>query len=119
MYVGLAVVTALILGGVLLYFLSQGTKKLVGFDPNLPVQNDTVLKGRLKPEEYRVVRENGTQVPFQNEFWNNERTGIYVDVITNEPLFTSIDKYDAGLGVLTFSKPISVRFARRGPGQFA
>ncbi len=53
------------------------------------------------------MREHGTQMPFQNEFWNNDRPGIYVDVITNEPLFTSVDKYDAGLGLLTFSKPIS------------
>jgi methionine-R-sulfoxide reductase len=53
------------------------------------------------------VRENGTQMPFQNEFWNNDRPGLYVDIITNEPLFTSVDKYDAGLGMPTFSKPIS------------
>jgi methionine-R-sulfoxide reductase len=53
------------------------------------------------------VRENGTQMPFQNEFWNNDRPGIYIDVITNEPLFTSVDKYDANLGMPTWSKPIS------------
>src|SRR6266566_4640654 len=54
-----------------------------------------------------VVREGGTQRPFQNQFWNNERTGIYVDVITGEPLFTSLDKFDSGIGMPTFSKPIS------------
>jgi methionine-R-sulfoxide reductase len=53
------------------------------------------------------VRERGTQTPFQNEFWNNERTGIYVDVITGEPLFTSLDKFDSGTGMPAFSKPIS------------
>ena len=107
MYVGLIVVTALAAGGIYLYFLTQETKELIGFDPNLPVQSDAVLKRRLKPEQYHVVRENGTQRAFQNEFWNNNRPGIYVDVITNEPLFTSVDKYDAGLGMPTFSKPIS------------
>jgi methionine-R-sulfoxide reductase len=65
------------------------------------------LKNRLKAEEYSVVRQNGTQTPFQNEFWNNERTGIYVDIITGEPLFTSLDKFDGGVGFPTFSKPIS------------
>ena len=53
------------------------------------------------------MREGGTQTPFQNEFWENQRTGIYVDVITGEPLFTSLDKFDSGLGTPTFSKPIS------------
>jgi peptide methionine sulfoxide reductase msrA/msrB len=107
MYVGLIVLTALVAGGVYFYFLTQETKELVGFDPNVPVQSDAVLKRRLKPEQWHVVRENGTQRAFQNEFWNNIRPGIYVDVITNEPLFTSVDKYDASLGMPTFSKPIS------------
>jgi peptide-methionine (R)-S-oxide reductase len=107
MYIGLIVLTAAVAGGVYLYFLTQETKELVGFDPNLPVQSDAVLKRRLKPEQYHVVRENGTQMPYQNQFWNNDRAGIYVDVITNEPLFTSLDKYDGGLGMPTFSKPIS------------
>jgi methionine-R-sulfoxide reductase len=107
MYIGLIVLTGLVAGGVYFYFLTQETKELVGFDPKLPVQSDAVLKRRLKPEQYHVVRENGTQMPYQNAFWNNDRAGLYVDVITNEPLFTSVDKYDAGLGMPTFSKPIS------------
>ena len=106
-YVGLIVVTALAAGGIYFFFLTQETKEIIGFDPNQPVQSDAVLKRRLKPEQYHVVRENGTQMPFQNEFWNNDRPGLYVDVITNEPLFTSVDKYEAGLGMPTFSKPIS------------
>jgi methionine-R-sulfoxide reductase len=65
------------------------------------------LKRRLKAEEYSVVREGGSQRAFQNQFWNNEKTGIYVDVITGEPLFTSLDKFDAGVGFPTFTKPIS------------
>ena len=107
MYVFIGLVTALAVGGIYFFFLTQETKPIVGFDPNQPVQSDALLKRRLKPEEYRVVRGNGTQMPFQNEFWDNQRPGIYVDVITNEPLFTSVDKYDAGLGMPTFSKPIS------------
>jgi methionine-R-sulfoxide reductase len=106
-YIGLILVLALAAGGIYFFFLTQEVKEIVGFDPNRPVQSDAVLKRRLKPEQYRVVRENGTQMPYQNEFWNNDRAGIYVDVITNEPLFTSVDKYDASLGMPTFSKPIS------------
>src|SRR4051812_37195286 len=107
MYIFIILLTALAVGGVYFFFLTQETKAPVGFDPNEPVQSDALLKRRLKPEQYRVVRENGTQMPYQNEFWENVRPGIYVDIITNEPLFTSLDKYDAGLGMPTFSQPIS------------
>jgi methionine-R-sulfoxide reductase len=106
-YVGLILVTALGAGGIYFFFLTQETNQPVGFDPNRPVPSDSILKRRLKAEQYHVVRESGTQMPYQNEFWNKDRPGIYVDVITNEPLFTSVDKYDAGLGMPTFSKPIS------------
>ena len=100
----------IVLGAAAIYFFflaQKETKESTGFDPNRPVPSDATLKRRLKAEEYFVVREGGTQMPFQNEFWDNDRTGIYVDVITGEPLFTSLEKYDAGTGGLTFSKPIS------------
>ena len=107
-YVGVGIAIVLIAGGLYFFFLAQKEKReTTGFDPNRPVPSDAVLKRRLKAEEYSVVREGGTQTPFQNEFWNNERTGIYVDVITGEPLFTSLDKFDSGLGTPAFSKPIS------------
>jgi methionine-R-sulfoxide reductase len=107
-YIGLVVVLALAAGAIYFFVFAQADiKETVGFDPNRPIPSDASLKRRLKPEQYNVVREGGTQMPFQNEFWNNDRPGIYVDVITNEPLFTSVDKYDAGLGMPTFSKPIS------------
>jgi methionine-R-sulfoxide reductase len=107
-YIGVGIAIVLIAGGLYVFFLAQKEKKeTTGFDPNRPVPSDAVLKHRLKAEEYFVVRQGGTQTPFQNEFWNNERTGIYVDVITGEPLFTSLDKFDSGLGMPAFSKPIS------------
>jgi methionine-R-sulfoxide reductase len=107
-YVGVGLAIVLIAGGLYFFFLEQKEKKeTTTFDPNRPIPSDAVLKQRLKAEEYSVVREGGTQRAFQNEFWNNERTGIYVDVITGEPLFTSLDKFDAGVGFPTFSKPIS------------
>src|SRR6266487_2999424 len=107
-YVGTGIAIVLIAGGLYFFFLAQKEKReTTGFDPNRPVPSDAVLKRRLKAEEYFVVREGGTQRAFQNQFWNNERTGIYVDVITGEPLFTSLDKFDGGIGMPTFSKPIS------------
>jgi peptide methionine sulfoxide reductase msrA/msrB len=108
MYIGTAIAVVLATGAVYFFFLAQKEKKeSTGFDPNRPVPSDAVLKRRLKAEEYFVVREGGTQTPFQNEFWNYDRIGIYVDVITGEPLFTSLDKFDLGIGMPTFSKPIS------------
>jgi methionine-R-sulfoxide reductase len=108
MYVGVSIAVVLISGALYFFFLAQKEKReTTGFDPNRPVPSDAVLKHRLKAEEYFVVREGGSQTPFQNEFWDNQRTGIYVDVITGEPLFTSLDKFDGGVGLPTFSKPIS------------
>jgi len=108
MYIGVIIAVVLIAGGVYIFFLEQKEKsETTGFDPNRPIPSDAVLKRRLKAEEYFVVREGGTQTPFQNDFWNSDRTGIYVDVITGEPLFTSLDKFDGQIGMPTFSKPIS------------
>ncbi|MEP7016056.1 MAG: peptide-methionine (R)-S-oxide reductase MsrB [Verrucomicrobiota bacterium] len=108
MSIGLGV--GLIFVGLIVYFVVSGymkTKEVVGFDPNRPVPTDAVLRARLKPEQYRITRENGTETPFKNDFWNNDRAGIYADVITGEPLFTSLDKFDNSTGQLTFTKPIS------------
>jgi methionine-R-sulfoxide reductase len=108
LYVGVSIAVVLIAGALWFFFLAQKEKReTTGFDPNRPVPSDAVLKHRLKAEEYSVVRGGGTQTPFQNEFWDNERTGIYVDVITGEPLFTSLDKFDSGTGLPAFSKPVS------------
>jgi methionine-R-sulfoxide reductase len=107
-YIGLVVVTILAAGAIYLFLMAHERKKeTTGFDPNRPVPSDEILRSRLKPDQYFVVREGGTETAFQNEFWNNERAGIYVDVITGEPLFTSLDKFDGGTGRPTFSKPIS------------
>jgi methionine-R-sulfoxide reductase len=107
-YVGVGIAIVLIAVGLYFFFLSQKEKKeTTTFDPNRAIPSDTVLKQRLKAEEYSVVREGGGQRAFQNQFWNNEKTGLYVDIITGEPLFTSLDKFDAGVGFPTFTKPIS------------
>ena len=107
-YIGASIAVLLVAGGIYIFFLTQKEKaETTGFDPNRPVPSDATLKRRLKAEEYYVVRQGGTETPFQNEFWNKDRTGIYVDIITGEPLFTSLDKFDGQIGLPTFSKPIS------------
>jgi methionine-R-sulfoxide reductase len=107
-YVGAGVAVLLAVIGIVFFFLTQKEKKeTTTFDPNRPVPSDAVLKGRLKAEEWSIVRGNGSQTPFQNEFWNNEKVGIYVDVITAEPLFASVDKFDGKVGLPTFTKPVS------------
>lgn len=107
-YIGVAVVTVLGVAGIYFFLLAQKeTKETTGFDPNRPVPSDATLKRRLKPEQYNVVRGGATETAFQNEFWENQRVGIYVDVISGEPLFTSLDKFDGGTGRPTFTKPIS------------
>ncbi|OQA20261.1 MAG: Peptide methionine sulfoxide reductase MsrA/MsrB [bacterium ADurb.Bin363] len=64
------------------------------------------LKKNLTPLQYSVTQENSTEPPFQNEYWNNKKEGIYVDIVTGEPLFTSLDKFDSGCGWPSFTKPL-------------
>jgi peptide-methionine (R)-S-oxide reductase len=61
---------------------------------------------RLTDTQYRVTQEAGTEPPFRNEYWNNHEPGIYVDVVSGEPLFSSLDKYDSGTGWPSFTRPI-------------
>jgi peptide methionine sulfoxide reductase msrA/msrB len=67
---------------------------------------DESLRQKLTPEQYRVTQEDGTEPPFRNEYWNNKKPGIYVDVVSGEPLFSSLDKYDSGTGWPSFTRPL-------------
>lgn len=64
------------------------------------------LKNKLTAEQYEVTQNNGTEPPFRNEYWDHFSDGIYVDVVSGEALFSSRDKYDAGCGWPSFTKPI-------------
>src|SRR5436305_13806341 len=106
----IGIIVAVVAIAVVLYFtLFAHTVKeqMTGFDPNRPVPDDATLHKRLTSDQYHVVRENGTETAFKNKLWNTFLPGIYVDVITREPLFSSADKFDGQTGRPTFSKPIS------------
>jgi peptide methionine sulfoxide reductase msrA/msrB len=64
------------------------------------------LKETLSPEQFRVTQQCGTEPPFQNAYWDNKEAGIYVDVVSGEPLFSSLDKYDSGSGWPSFTRPL-------------
>ena len=69
--------------------------------------SDAELRKRLTPEQYHVAKENGTELAFRNEYWDNHRAGIYVDRISGEPLFSSLDKFESGTGWPSFTKPLA------------
>ena len=71
-----------------------------------PVPDDAQLQRRLTPLQYKVVRQNGTEPPFKNAYWNNHAAGIYVDIVSGEPLFSSKDKFESGTGWPSFTRPL-------------
>ncbi len=69
--------------------------------------SDSVLKNTLTPAQYYVTQRDGTEPAFRNKYWNNKKAGIYVDIASGEPLFSSIDKYNSKTGWPSFSKPLA------------
>ena len=68
--------------------------------------SDSELRKKLSSLQYEVTQHEGTEPPFSNAYWNNKRPGIYVDVVSGEPLFSSLDKYDSGTGWPSFTQPL-------------
>ena len=68
--------------------------------------SDAELREKLTPEQYKVTQQEGTERPFANAYWNNKQAGIYVDLVSGEPLFSSLDKYDSGTGWPSFTQPL-------------
>jgi methionine-R-sulfoxide reductase len=79
----------------------------VGWNPmTFKKPSEAELKRQLTPEQYAVTQQEGTERPFHNAYWNNHEAGIYVDVVSGEPLFSSLDKYESGTGWPSFVRPL-------------
>src|SRR3989475_6254268 len=84
---------------------AQGSAK--GWNPmKFQKPSDADLRRTLAPRQYEVTQHEATEPPFHNEYWDNHRPGIYVDVVSGEPLFSSLDKFDSGTGWPSFTKPL-------------
>src|SRR5262249_44677480 len=105
----LGLLGAIILASASIFFgyAHEEKKRSAKFDWMKPVPDEAEIRFRLTDEHYAVTRAHGRETLFHNLYWNNDRPGIYVDIITGEPLFNSQDKFDSGLGLPSFSRPIS------------
>jgi methionine-R-sulfoxide reductase len=91
--------------------LIMGPTFAKGFDPEkFKKPSETELKKMLSGEQYDVTQEEGTERPFKNMYNDNIKEGIYVDIVSGEPLFSSLDKFDSGTGWPSFTKPIDPKF---------
>ena len=101
-------VAVVVIGSAVYYITSWKSehKKTQPYDFNKPVPTDAELRTRLKDDQWHVTKENGTEPAFQNDYWNNDKPGLYVDIITGDPLFSSVDKFDAKNGRVNFTKPM-------------
>ena len=107
LWIGLVGAIVVIIGSILFSYAQGQKKEADKMNPTKAVPNDTELQRTLTKDQYHVTRECGTETPFQNAYWDNHRAGIYVDIITGEPLFSSLDKFDSGTWWPSFTKPIS------------
>lgn len=85
----------------------KSAEKKVPADKKYSKLTEEELKKKLTPLQYEVTQEEGTEPAFNNEYWNNKREGIYVDIVSGEPLFSSLDKYESGTGWPSFTKPLA------------
>jgi methionine-R-sulfoxide reductase len=88
-------------------------KKSKGWPVEFKKPSDDVLQKTLTRTQYEVTQREGTEPPFRNELWDNHRPGIYVDVVSGEPLFSSLDKFDSGTGWPSFTRPIDAANVKR------
>ena len=85
---------------------AQNRPKTKGWPVSFQKPKDDDLRKRLTPLQYEVTQKEGTERPFRNDYWDNHRPGIYVDVVSGEPLFSSLDKYESGTGWPSFTRPL-------------
>ena len=85
---------------------------------NFRKPSEDELRKKLTPLQYQVTQKEGTERAFSNQYWNNHEAGIYVDVVSGEPLFSSLDKYESGTGWPSFTKPLEKANVKAGKFQF-
>ena len=107
LWLGLAGTVVVIVGSLLFGYAQTQKKEVEKMNPTKPVPGDAELQKKLTKDQYHVTRQCGTETAFHNAYWDNHEPGIYVDIITGEPLFSSLDKFDSGTGWPSFTKPIS------------
>ncbi len=107
LWIGLAGTLLVVVGSILFGYAQTQKKEAEKMNPTKEVPNEAELQSKLTKDQYHVTRECGTETPFHNAYWDNHRPGIYVDIITGEPLFSSLDKFESGTGWPSFTKPIS------------
>ncbi len=106
LWFGLAGALVVIVGSILFSYAQTQKKEAEKMNPAKEVPSDADLRKQLTKDQYKVTRECGTETPFHNAYWDNHKPGIYVDIITGVPLFSSLDKFDSGTGWPSFTKPI-------------
>src|SRR5438045_9745284 len=104
---GLLGTVVVVVGSILLAYAQTQKKEAEKMNSTKPMPTEAELRSQLSKDQYHVTRECGTETPFHNAYWDNHEPGIYVDIITGEPLFSSLDKFDSGTGWPSFTKPIS------------
>lgn len=107
LWFGLAGMLVVIVGSILFGYAQTQKKEAEAMNPTKPVPSDAELRRKLTKDQYHVTRECGTETAFHNAYWDKHDAGIYVDVITGEPLFSSLDKFKSGTGWPSFTKPLS------------
>ena len=107
LWLGLAGTLLVIVGSILFGYAQVQKKEAEVKNPTKLVPSDAELRRKLTKDQYHVTREGGTETAFHNVYWDNHKAGIYVDIITGEPLFTSMDKFESDMGLPSFTKPTS------------
>lgn len=91
----------------------SGEQKKEAIESNAQLQkNKELLKSKLTPLQYEVTQNKGTEPAFNNQYWDNKRQGLYIDIVSGEPLFSSKDKFNSGCGWPSFTKPVDKKFIK-------
>ncbi len=107
LWLSLVVAISVVAGSIFFSHAQEQKTENEKVDSTKPAPSEAELRKKLSDSQYRVMRECGTEPPFNNPYWNNHAPGIYVDPISGEPLFSSTDKFDSGTGWPSFTKPIA------------